>query len=349
MRRGVSLALAAALFLSGCGALPRPREMGDMALLRVMGVDRGEGGPAMSAATGPQPPEQPARLWRGEGSSLSAAAQAIQSRSDRYVFFGYVDQLLLGEDQSRRGVEDIFAYVARDTQLSLAARLWVVQDGDAHGALEAGGDQGVESRLATLAADGEMGLSIRPRRVGEVYAQLLEQGCSYAPALTVGEAELTAAGYAVFAGEHLAGFLEGESARGLELLLGCPMAEVVEVPLPDSRAAVRITGAKTISRFGGPDGEIKLTCRVTAELAEGDGPLSEAERETVCRHLETLAERELASALEQLRAWKADCAGLGPRAALSDPGLWSKLEPDWPEVFSRLEPELIVQADLPGG
>ena len=37
------------------------------------------------------------RLWRGEGSSLSAAAQAIQSRSDRYVFFGYVDQLLLGE------------------------------------------------------------------------------------------------------------------------------------------------------------------------------------------------------------------------------------------------------------
>ena len=265
------------------------------------------------------------------------------------MFFGYVDQLLLGEDQSRRGVEDIFAYVARDTQLSLAARLWIIQDGDAHGALEAGGDQGVESRLATLAADGEMGLSIRPRRVGEVYAQLLEQGCSYAPALTVGEAELTAAGYAVFAGEHLAGFLEGESARGLELLLGCPMAEVVEVPLPDSRAAVRITGAKTISRFGGPDGEIKLTCRVTAELAEGDGPLSEAERETVCRHLETLAERELASALEQLRAWKADCAGLGPRAALSDPGLWSKLEPDWPEVFSRLEPELIVQADLPGG
>ena len=116
--------------------------MGDMALLRVMGVDRGESGPAMSAATGPQPPEQPARLWRGEGSSLSAAAQAIQSRSDRYVFFGYVDQLLLGEGQSRRGVEDIFAYVARDAQLSLAARLWVVQGDTARTALEAGGTGG---------------------------------------------------------------------------------------------------------------------------------------------------------------------------------------------------------------
>ena len=88
---------------------------------------------------------------------------------------------------------------------------------------------------------------------------------------------------------------------------------------------------------------------MTAELAEGDGPLSEAERETVCRHLETLAERGLASALEQLRAWKADCAELGPRAALSDPGLWSSLASDWPEVFSRLEPEVTVRADLPGG
>ena len=89
--------------------------------------------------------------------------------------------------------------------------------------------------------------------------------------------------------------------------------------------------------------------RVTAELAEGNGPLSEAERETVCRRLETLAEHEVTSALEQMRAWKADCAELGPRAALSDPGLWSSLESDWPEVFSRLEPEVTVRADLPGG
>lgn len=207
----------------------------------------------------------------------------------------------------------------------------------------------MESRLATLAADGEMGLSMRPRRVGEVYTQLLERGCAYAPALTVGEAELTAAGYTVFAGDKLAGYLEGESARGLALLLGHPLTEVVEIALPGGRAAARITGAKTVSRFTGPEGRLRLTCRVTAELAEGNGPLSETERETVCRRLESLVEHEVTSALEQMRAWKADCAELGPRAALSDPGLWSSLESDWPEVFSQLEPEVTVRADLPGG
>ena len=40
-RMGAAAVLAAALLLSGCGkaALPYAREMGDMALLRTMGVD----------------------------------------------------------------------------------------------------------------------------------------------------------------------------------------------------------------------------------------------------------------------------------------------------------------------
>ena len=40
-RMGAAAALAAVLLLSGCGkaALPYAREMGDMALLRTMGVD----------------------------------------------------------------------------------------------------------------------------------------------------------------------------------------------------------------------------------------------------------------------------------------------------------------------
>ena len=38
--RGRILGLAAlCVLLSGCAGLPRPREMGDMALLRAMGVD----------------------------------------------------------------------------------------------------------------------------------------------------------------------------------------------------------------------------------------------------------------------------------------------------------------------
>ena len=42
--------------------------------------------------------------------SLSSAVLALQSLSDSYVFFGYVDQLLLGEGLTRDGVIPVLDY-----------------------------------------------------------------------------------------------------------------------------------------------------------------------------------------------------------------------------------------------
>ena len=53
-----------------------------------------------------------------------------------------------------------------------------------------------------------------------------------------------------------------------------------------------------------------------------------------------------AAALAALRQWEADCVGLGPRAALSSPGLWSALEENWPQTFAQSPPELAVQAAI---
>ena len=347
MRRGVSLALAAVLLLAVCGALPRPREMGDMALLRVMGVDRGESGPAMSAATGPQPPEQPARLWRGEGSSLSAAAQAIQSRSDRYVFFGYVDQLLLGEGQSRRGVEDIFAYVARDAQLSLAARLWVVRGDTARTALEAGGDRGVESRLSTIQTDSEMGMAGMTRTVGETLTSLMEDGSAYLPGLVPGEdGALLEAGYGVVKDGMLAGWLTGEQARGLELAAGQVGADILELETRGGGAAVRVT-AVSVSCVPEFSGErltgLELACRLSLRAEESWGEPEPAE---LCAAAEEREAARISVALEQLKGWNADCLGLARRAGQTESARWNALRAQWPEVFPELEIQVTVQASL---
>ena len=63
--------------------------------------------------------------------SLSSAVLALQSLSDSYVFFGYVDQLLLGEELAGAGVTPVLDYFARDVELGLAAPLWVVRDASA--------------------------------------------------------------------------------------------------------------------------------------------------------------------------------------------------------------------------
>ena len=185
------LAVSAAL-LAGCGkaALPYAREMGDMALLRTMGVDTGEkdGDLRVTVSTGRraaglQGEGQPPLILSAEGGSLSSACLAMQGLSDSYVFYGYVDQLLLGEGLALEGIQTVLDYFAQDVELGLGTQLWLIRGDTAQGAVRAGEENGVDSRLSTLQTDSEMGAAGITRTVGETSAALLEWGSAYLPAL----------------------------------------------------------------------------------------------------------------------------------------------------------------------
>ena len=155
MRRTILTAvLASVLALTGCGkaALPYAREMGDMALLRTMGVDAEGDRVRVTVSTGRrtaglQGEGQPALVLSALGDSLSGACRSMQGLSDSYVFYGYVDQLLLGEGAALAGVEPVLDYFSRDVELGLGAQMWLVRGETARAALESGGGAGVGSGI----------------------------------------------------------------------------------------------------------------------------------------------------------------------------------------------------------
>ena len=113
-------------------------------------------------------------------------------------------------------------------------------------------------------------------------------GSAYLPALRAveqereGETALLEAGYGVLRDGRLVGYLDGEGARGLELLTGRTAADILEIELPSGRTVVRLTGAAVqwSPEFQGNDlKRLHLTCRVTAALAEGRRQLEEQEQE----------------------------------------------------------------------
>ena len=364
-RMGAAAVLAAALLLSGCGkaALPYAREMGDMALLRTMGVDAEEeaGQVRVTVSTGKraaglQGESQPPLILSAGGESLSAACLSMQGLSDSYVFYGYVDQLLLGEEAALEGVEPVLDYFSRDVELGLGAQVWLVRGGTAQAAIEAGGETGVDSRLSTLQTDSEMGAAGITRTAGEVFSSLLEQGCAYLPALraagpeeTEGQTVLLEAGYGVLRDGKLAGYLDGESAKGLELLTGQTAEDIIEVDLPSGRAVARITEVSTRCEpvFQGEElTGLRLYCRAAAELAEFHEPMDQGE---LAQLREALEEREglrLRQVMEQLRGWGTDCTALGSQVAQADPARWEKLRGEWEERFSTIPYEVSVQVSV---
>lgn len=354
--RPLLCALSLAVCLTGCAALPTAREMGDMALLRTLGVDAAPAGVAVTGSTGPrakglQAEGEPALTLAADRASLSGACLAMQGQGDSFVFFGYVDQLLIGEELARGDVEPVLDYFARDVELGLGAQLWLVRGDTARQAVLSGGQEGLDSRLETLQTDSKMGIARITRTAGEVYTDLLEQGAAFAPALALdGEAgALTEYGYGILREGALTGYLEGEAARGLELLVGGPSADVLEVERPGGQTAVRVLSARTGSALefqGDIPRALRLKCQVEACLSEYRPPLEGGAGRQLAEAVEARERARIQAALELLQAWRSDCAGLGAKAAVSRPAQWQAVRENWPEWFARLPVELEVRVTV---
>lgn len=361
-RRWTAMALAVGmvLTLSGCGGrsgLPYAREMGDMALMRTMAVDTGGAVPyavtisSGRRARGLQREAQPPLILAAGGDSLSGACLQIQGLSDSYVFYGYVDQLLLGETLTQRGVEDVLDYFARDVELGLGTQVWAVR-GSAADAVATGSETGVEARLDTLNTDSQMGSAGITRTVGEVLSQLLEEGGAFLPTLSVageGEGALVETGYAVLRGDVLAGFLEGEQARGLELLAGRPGADVFRGTVGTDWAVLRLGGARTAIRLLSEEGQVtglQVDCTLTADLAESSRSFTDDELQALCRQLEDRSRQRMEGTLTALMQWQSDCLALGRRAGMSAPALWAQVEEQWQTLFPRLGTQVDVKAHV---
>lgn len=354
MKKRLLPCLTACLLLAGCSGLPTAREMGDMALLRTLGVDPSPAGVAVTGSTGPRArgiraEGEPALTLSADRESLSGACLAMQGQSDSFVFFGYVDQLLVGQALAEEGVRPVLDYFSRDAELGLGAQLWLIRGGTARDALSAGGEQGLDARLETLQNDSEMGIANLTRTAGEAYTDLLELGCAYVPALSPagdGDALLREAGYGILKGDTLAGFLEGEAARGLELLAGGPSADILDTELPSGPVSVKVTSARTKSALdfrGNIPSALKLTCQIEARMSEYRERPEGEELEELRGELESRERDRMIEALDRLRAWGTDCTGLGAKAGMSHPARWQGVRADWPEWFGQVPVEVTVQ------
>lgn len=348
--RKLVLMIAQCLLLAGCTGLPTPREMGDMALVRTMGVDGKGTALTLTASTGERAggsegEKQPPLILSGQGGSLSAAAARLRQKSDSWVFSAYTDQVILGREAD---LLPVLSWFAHDSELSLGANVWLLGEGTAAAAVEQGGESGVEKRLAALKRDARLGAAPMSRTAGEIYSSLLDRGCTFLPVLKEA-GELTPDGYALVKGGSVTAFLREEEARGLELLCEQPMAEVVEVSLPEGNISVRLTGGQLDCRprFAGEElRKLELRSRVTARLSQWERAPTPAQREEIAARVEQQLHARLTAALNRLQKEGAECVGIGSRVAIAAPWHWAKLEHRWQEIFSTVDWELEVRVAL---
>ena len=350
--------------LTGCGSrgwLPYAREMGDTALLRTMGLDGSGERLELTVSTGSRSGGQEALVLSAFGESIPAAALAVQSLGDSYVYYGHVDQLLLGEEVAVRGVGPVVDYLAREAELGLGVQLWAVRGGTAGQAIRTAGSRGAPERLAQLNTDSELGAANISRSAAELMTVLARGGSTYLPALELlnaregdggggGEQTLVPNGYAILRQGKLVCWVDDETARGIELMEEQVFGQVADLTLSDgtwvSLTVDKVrTGCRPVFRGEELTG-LDVMCTLSARVAQTGRRLNETDLEQLQRHLERMEGERMVQALELGQYWDADYLGLERRAQMARPDRKSAVQEQWEEAFRSLNIRVEVRGTV---
>lgn len=282
-----------ALLLVGNGkmGLPEGWELEERQLVTAVAVDHGEE-VRVTALTGVRVTEnEKAEVLSGKGESLAEACWKLKAESARTPYLGQTEQLLLGEGCD---LGEVLELILTDGTFRMDTLLYIVRG-------EAGKGLAASTELAVREMGGK---DSRRRTIGEILPRLAEGEKELVPALAAGEdGRLYPAGWAVLERENIVGYLEGNAARGAELLLEMAEGDVVNLP----SGAVKITKVRSWAAGG------TLRCEITARRMEGEGKEQE---------LTAWGEMVLAAALSQ--GW--DCWGLDKELGISQPRYWAMWE-----------------------
>ena len=319
----LSAALAALALLSGCASLLHPRQVEDLQLIQTIGFDGGIGDMTVSVSSGEASEDAVSAQLAARGASIQTAVQRLQDFSPREeLFFAHIRYAAVGEDCARGGITPILDYFERGMQTQLSVPLFVVKGDSAYTLIAAnGGENEITAALSSLEADTERQGSAHCFTVLEIASRLNRSGaalaCAIAPTAperSVPEAEDGAtlaleAGYAVFRGETLCGFLDTDAALGADLLLGfAPQASYV---LPDGSGGtvtVQLHTAKASLSA------VRIAVRVRAGVTESSGAdtadaemlarLEDGLSRAVTAQIEAAAEASKALDADFLELWR---------------------------------------------
>lgn len=365
MRRVITPFIMLSLLLTGCSALPYAHQIDKTVLMEVLGVDAGAGETVtVTAASGARPGDQEPLVLSAQAGTISAACADMGQRGEDFVFFGDVEQVLVGEEEAQRGLEPLLGHMAHDPELRLEAELWVVRGAEATDLLlEAGEGESLPDRLSAMSRNAELLGGPRPQMARGALTDLLENGATLLPALERREAEdgqgaqgeyvLVTAGYAVIRDGVLQGFTDETAAFGADLLRSMGKGQILELSGPDrGYTALKITGVKTTFRTvfeGDTLTGLRVACALETQAAELSGAaarLGEEDRLALEGELSRLAGEAIEAAMEQFQAFRADAIHLLDRVALAVPWKQAVLEEQWREVFPNLTLEVKVDATV---
>ncbi|MGI6596832.1 MAG: Ger(x)C family spore germination protein [bacterium] len=317
--------------------------------------------------------KKPAWVIEARGKTPYEARQNLAPKSSRELFWAHTGIVLLGENLARTGIRPVLDLFERERQLRLIARPLVVT-GDMKKILasEFPLEETSGNALLRQVQTGQLTSSISPvLETRELINTLSQPGYELLIAQLKGSSEdgdgdseegsaidapppIYLGGGAAFRGDRMVGWLDNRESRGWHWVAGKVRRATLTVssPVDEQPVSVEIIWARPSvePEVNGDKVLVKVKVQVQGRVQDmvsgADVVLKEEELTSLERRTATVIKNEIMLAVRRAQELNSDIFGFGNGIYRLKPKEWERLEPRWPEMFSKLDVELDVRAKI---
>jgi len=373
--------------LTGCenGILPEGREIDDLQLVQVIGIDKLSDGSddcmvtvasknldigigkdssgGMGGSTGGSTSK--ALVLSARGKTMFDAVRNIQTHSNKTIFWGHSEYYLIGEDAARENIADYIDFFTRDYELRIESKVYVVKGSTAKHLIEEfnHSDFYIADKLESLGNNLKLLSFSKELRVHElikfldIHFSSARIPCIHLVTRDTKEAknvtDLECDGYAIVSDLKLVGFIGRDISRGINFITNTVDSSIVTVKDPtgqDVSLEVIDSNTKVIPRFKGDTLEsILLKTKVISNLGEIQSQREFSDESTISfmeSQASEIIKTEMEKALEEVVKLKSDCLEICDRISLRRPLKWHKIKDEWIQIFPNVKIDIEVDSKI---
>ncbi len=204
------------LILSGCWDY---NELNMQALVGGVGVSTAGDTVRVSVVCSPDGEQEPPQVYSGQGKSFFDAVRAISGSSDKKLYWGHCEVIVLDEASVLRS-EDIFDTMLRAQDVYLDIEVVLLRGKSAASLIEeeAEAKNDVSEMLSKMFANEKNSRRFKSAKLNEIFRGREKHGCFILPVAEYAEGKMSLTGGAVIKNNKVAAYLTGEQMLALSLI-----------------------------------------------------------------------------------------------------------------------------------
>ncbi|HHV95767.1 MAG TPA: Ger(x)C family spore germination protein [Clostridiaceae bacterium] len=370
--------------LTGCkkSILPQGKEINDLQLVQVIGIDKLPGGSndclltiasknleiggeqvsTVSTGENISAGKRKALILTSTGKTIFEAVRKIQTHSNKTLFWGHSGYYLIGEEAARENIAKYIDFFTRDHELRIESKIYIVK-GSARDLIEQfnQSDFYIYDKLESLGRNFKLVSISEEMKIHELMRFIdIHHASARVPCIYLvnreGEAgkeikDIESYGYAIFKDLKLVGFIPPDISRGINLItnnVNTSIVVVKDIEGQDVSLEIIDSNTEVIPRFNGDNLEsILIKAKVFSNLGEIQSQIDFTKEDSIS-YMESqqseILETEMKSVLEKVLEFESDCLEICDRIRLKKPLKWHKIEDKWMEIFLNTKFDIQVES-----